>query len=138
MKKRRKKKPSKSTKKSLKSKIEVPQPFKDITFNRSFVTILLAVLILALTFVVYTHYNIELQPIEYKEIQGEVSMGHECTADLDCPQPRCPGMKGFCENGFCIVRQVGPSTVKCFDLNMPICGNNVCEGDEAERCPKDC
>lgn len=130
--KRRVKKPSKP------ARIEVPQPFKDIKFDRSLIIILLAVLALCLSFVIYSNYNLGLPPETYGEITEEVDTGHECTADIDCAQPRCPGVKGVCKNGFCIVKQVSPSTVKCIDLKSPICGNNVCEGDEKSLCPEDC
>lgn len=124
----------KSVKKDLKQAL---RPFKDIKFNRSLVVILFAILILILSFTIYTHYNLGIPLKEYEETFIEPS-GTECLTNFDCPQPRCPGMEGLCENGYCIVRQTGPTTTKCIDLKMPICGNNICEADEKDKCPEDC
>lgn len=116
--------------------------FRDVKFDSSLILIFLAALILLLSFAIYSKYGIELPDEEYEELLEEIEEitleGDECTIDSDCPQPRCPGMEGMCENGYCIVRQTSPTTTKCFDLNTPVCGNKVCEGDEKDRCPEDC
>jgi len=130
-----KKRVKKRSRKASKTQLKIPQPFKDIKFDSSFVVILLAVLILILSFIIYSHYGITAP----KEVQEEeIPQGHECTADMDCAQPKCPGMKVICENGFCIVKSIGPIPIKCFDLKVPVCGNGVCEGDETVNCPRDC
>lgn len=111
--------------------------FKDIKFNRSFITILLAILIIILSFIIYSHYTIEIPPEEYEEIIPAIE-GDECITDSDCPQPRCMGMKNLCENGYCIIRQTAPAAVKCIDLKSPVCGNGICEAEEKNKCPEDC
>lgn len=124
-----KKKVSKKRRKAIAKKT----PFKDIKFDRSLIMILLAILIMIFSFIIYSHYSIEIPPKE--EI---MYAGDECVTNSDCPQPRCIGMKNLCENGYCVVRQTGPTTVRCIDLKTPVCGNGVCEADEKDRCPEDC
>ena len=131
----RKKRKRKSIKKAAEQLIP-PIPFKDIKFDRSLVMIFLAALIFLISFILYSSDKIPIE--EYEEFIVEPIRGDECITDATCPQPRCPGTKGFCENGYCIVRQITPTTVKCFDLKAPICGNAVCEADEMDRCPEDC
>lgn len=113
-----------------------------VKFDNSLIMVFLAALILLISFALYSNYNIKE---EYKELAQEeeiieepILLGDECTADSDCPQPKCPGMEGKCKNGYCIVRRVSPATTKCFDLKATVCGNKVCESDEKNRCSEDC
>lgn len=114
----------------------------DVKFDSSLILVFLAALILLLSFAIYSKYGLEMPDEEYEElleeIEGVTPEGDECTTGSDCPQPRCLGMEGKCENGYCIVRQTSPTTTKCFDLQATVCGNKVCEGDEKDRCPEDC
>jgi len=132
------KKKKKAKKISQAKRIAQKLSFDDVRFDHSLVMVFLAALVFLISFLVYSSYD--LVPIEEYELAIEEPLppGDECVTDSTCPQPRCPGVKGFCENGYCVVRQVAPSAVKCFDLKAPICGNNVCEGGEMERCPEDC
>ena len=128
-------------KKKRKNKASQPKtiPFKDIKFDHSLIMILLAVLILTVSFIVYSNGSIKLPRGVDEKTVLKIPQGGECITNSDCLQPRCPGMKGLCENGYCIVRQVSPSTAKCIDLKTPICGNNICEADEKyTRCKEDC
>ncbi len=107
--------------------------FQDIRFDSSLIMVLLAALILLISFLVYSNYGLRT-PTEETE---EVVFGSECTADLDC-QPRCPGLKGICDNGYCIIEETAPSTTRCIDLQTPVCGNSICEAEEKNTCPEDC
>lgn len=126
-------------KRKLKSSKPKIIPFKDIKFDRSLIMVLLAILILTISFIVYSNYSIQLDLEPDGETVLKTPQGDECIVNSNCLQPRCPGMKGLCENGYCVVRQIGPSTTKCIDLKTPICGNNICEADEKDtRCKEDC
>lgn len=122
------------------SKVIAKIPFKDVKFDHSFVMILLGVLVLLLAFMIYSHYGLQLPERQEKPVIEEPELlGEECIEDSECQQPRCPGIKALCENGYCILRKISPTTTKCFDLKVPVCGNGVCEGDEKEgRCVEDC
>ncbi len=116
------------------SKLKVPKPSEDIKFDRPLVFVLSAALIMLLCFVVY-HYKTNM-PQEFPE--ETLFLGDECTIDMDCLQPKCPGMEGICEDGYCIIQQTGPTAAKCIDLSAPVCGNDICEADEKDICSTDC
>ncbi|MDP2909384.1 MAG: hypothetical protein Q8N77_06290 [Nanoarchaeota archaeon] len=115
-----------------------------LKFDYSLIMILLAALIFLISFLVYSYkypgIPVEeyLQEIPEEFIDETILMGDQCLYDADCPQPRCPGMSTVCENGYCITEQTEPVAARCIDLQTPICGNNICEGDEAITCPEDC
>lgn len=111
------------------------KPLQNVRFDKSLIMILLAALILLISFLLYTNYNIKTSTETTEE---EIIFGSECTVDADCPQPRCPGMKGVCDSGFCIIGQISPSATRCIDLQTTLCGNNICEAEEKETCPEDC
>lgn len=114
------------------------KPF--LKFDYSLIMILLAALIFLISFLVY-NYKYPGVPVEeyVQEITGEETpTGNQCTDESDCPHPRCPGMSTVCENGYCITEQTGHAAARCIDLQTPICGNNICEGDESITCQEDC
>ncbi len=116
-------------------KLVAPKPLQNVRFDSSLIMVLLAALILLISFLIYSNSSMKT-PTE--TIEEENFFGSECTVDSDCPQPRCPGMKGVCEGGYCIIKQTGPSTAKCIDLQTTLCGNDICEAEEKETCPEDC
>lgn len=127
----------KKRKKKTLPKLIAPIPFRDIKFNKSFILILLAILILVISFILYSNYGTDLKEYEII-IEKPLPPGDECILDSDCPQPRCPGIKSFCETGYCITREITPSKTRCIDLKIPVCGNEICEGNEEIICPEDC
>ncbi len=116
-------------------KLVAPKPLQNVRFDSSLIMILLAALILLISFLIYSNSNMKT-PTE--TIEEEDFFGSDCTVDLDCPQPRCPGMKGLCENGYCRIEQISPSATRCIDLQTTLCGNSICEAEEKETCPEDC
>jgi len=119
-------------------KREKKKVFKDVQFNNSLMIVFLAALVLLIAFALYSK-NVNLPIEELEKIAEEIQpSGDECITSTDCPQPRCFGMDNICKNGYCIIIQTSPSATRCFDLKTPICGNDVCEADEKDRCPEDC
>lgn len=116
-------------------KLVAPKPLQNVRFDSSLIMILLAALILLISFLIYSNSSMKT-PTE--TIEEENVFGSECTVDSDCPQPRCPGMKGLCENGYCRIEQISSSATRCIDLQTTLCGNRVCEAEEKETCPEDC
>ncbi|MBU4502852.1 MAG: hypothetical protein KKA79_09730 [Nanoarchaeota archaeon] len=108
-----------------------PIAFKNIKFNKGLFTVFLAILILLLAFLLSSDYILRITPEVESTVQGD-----ECILTSDCPQPRCPGVKNICRDGYCLIWIESPSAAKCIDLKVPICGNDICEGDE--ECPEDC
>lgn len=120
-------------KKKGNKKCKAVSSFKDIKFDRSLIMILLAILTIIFSFIIYSHYSIKIPPKE-----ETMHVGDECITNVDCPQPKCVGMKNLCENGYCVIRQIDSTTVRCIDLKVPVCGNDICESDEKDECPEDC
>ena len=116
-------------------KLVAPKPLQNVRFDSSLIMILLAALILLISFLLYSNSSMKTPTETINE--GNV-FGSECTVDSDCPQPRCLGMKGLCENGYCTIEQISPSATICIDLQTTLCGNSICEADEKETCPEDC
>ncbi len=114
---------------------------KKIKFNLVLFSLLFLILIIFLITLFYIHpYPKENVNKFDSEIDNKNKFfGSECKEHKDCPQPRCPDVRGYCKNGFCIFKKINSGKYKCIDLKTPICGNNICEGKEKENlCPKDC
>lgn len=112
---------------------KIAKSFQDIKFDTSLITVLLAALIILISFLVYSSYSMKTPTEEIEDIL----FGDECTVDADC-QPRCPGIKGICDRGYCLIEELAKGTVRCIDLQMPVCGNRICEAEEEGYCPDDC
>ena len=119
---------------AVKNKKKIKALDSEIRLVSSAVLILIVAAILA-----YTMQNEELSLDEidvtepdFEDVE-DITLGSECNSALDCPQPRCPGVRALCNNGFCIIEG---SASRCIDLKMPVCGNGICE--DGEQCPQDC
>jgi eight-cysteine-cluster-containing protein len=68
-------------------------------------TLLLYSLVILLLFVLISSCKPERQPLPDIVIKPVlVEQKSECLSDKDCPQPRCPGVKGVCKSGVCEIQ----------------------------------
>jgi len=123
--------------KNKKPKLTAPEP-KSITFDKGLFTAFVAALVLIVAFLAYSHYVSKPTGFEDVEQIMEELNGDECVKDSDCPQPRCPGVRSVCDDGYCYFMQAASPPVKCIDLRTPICGNGICEDGERSECEDDC